>query len=134
MTPNERDFPPGHPASSDYDPESPEAIEWARINVHPKGQRDWPVDHPAAVDTAGSKNTVVILPGVDPAHPELEPFTGRTPAQAEAARKAYLARLPQAKETPPREPIEAPPPPPAPIVGKPSGQPSDAPGTGRNFF
>jgi hypothetical protein len=32
-TPQEPDFPPGHPARFDYDPDSPEAQEWARKHV-----------------------------------------------------------------------------------------------------
>jgi len=83
---NERDFPKGHPKAADYDPSSPEAQEWHRLNVHPRGERDWPVGHPKAVDTPGNTNAVPTLPGIDPQHPDLEPFTGRTPAQAAAAR------------------------------------------------
>lgn len=110
-TPQEPDFPPGHPARFDYNPASPEAKEWARIHVHPKGERDWPVDHPKAVDTQGNKNAQVIEPGVDPDHPELEAFTGRTPEQA-AAVKAFNAELAKvAKESPALEPVIAPPPP-----------------------
>jgi hypothetical protein len=62
----ERDWPPGHPKAGDYDPNSPEAKEWARVNVHPLGERDWPVDHPKALDTPGNENTLVWQAGVDP--------------------------------------------------------------------
>lgn len=104
----ERDYPVGHPASFDYDPKSPEAIEWARKNIHPKGERDFPVDHPKAVDTAGNTNSIHIVAGIDPARPEYEAFTGRTPAQAEAVREVNLQRAREAMESPVPEPIEAP--------------------------
>ena len=100
MTIVEQDFPKGHPKRFDYDPKSPEAIEWARVNIHPKGQRDFPVDHPKALDTKGNTNHLVYEAGVDPLHPELEAHTGATPEQA-AGRKAYEAQLAAlAKETP----------------------------------
>ena len=96
----ERDFPKGHPKAADYVPGSPEAVEWARKNIHPKGERDFPVDHPKAVDTSGNTNHVPIRIGVDPLHPELEEFTGASPEVAKARREAYLARLPKVEETP----------------------------------
>lgn len=96
----ERDFPVGHPASSDYDPKSPEAKEWARVNIHPMGERDFPVDHPKACDTPGNTNHIPVRAGVDPLHPELQEHTGATPEVAEARRKAYLAQQPKAQETP----------------------------------
>jgi hypothetical protein len=103
MTVHEEDFPKGHPKRFDYDPASPEAIEWARINIHPKGERDFPVDHPKAVDTPGNTNHLAWAPGVDPHHPDLEAHTGATPEQA-AGRKAYEAQLSaRAKETPTTE-------------------------------
>jgi hypothetical protein len=108
---NETDFPPGHPARFDYDPKSPEAVEWARKNVHPLGERDFPVDHPKAGDTPGNGNSVEWRAGVDPAHPEREEFTGRSPEQA-AAVKALNAELAKAaQESPVLEPMIAPPPP-----------------------
>jgi hypothetical protein len=123
-TPEEPDFPKGHPARFDYDPRSPEAVEWRRKHFAPKGERDWPVDHPAAVDTPGNKNAVAVLPGVDPAHPELEPFTGRTPEQVAAIRELNAQLAAAAKESEPREPVEAPPPPTKPgDTRPPSGQP-----------
>jgi hypothetical protein len=103
MTPQviaERDFPKGHPKAGDYVPGSPDAVEWARVNIHPKGERDFPVDHPKAVDTKGNTNHLPIRPGVDPLHPELEEFTGASPEVAKARREAYLAQLPKAEETP----------------------------------
>jgi len=103
MTPqviSERDFPKGHPKAADYVPGSPDAIEWARVNIHPKGERDFPVDHPKAVDTPGNTNHIPIRAGIDPAHPELEEHTGASPEVAEARRKAYLAMLPKVEETP----------------------------------
>jgi len=96
----ERDFPVGHPKASDYVPGSPEALEWARVNIHPKGERDFPVGHPKAVDTPGNTNHLPIRIGIDPLHPEREEFTGATPEVAQARRAAYLAQLPTVKETP----------------------------------
>jgi hypothetical protein len=121
----ERDFPLGHPASSDYDPDSPEAIEWRRINVHPKGERDWPVDHPKAVDTPGNTNHVPIIPGVDPAHPERESFTGRSPDKAKRVRELQKELAALSHETPPAEPVIAPKPPPPGDISLPPGQPGD---------
>lgn len=100
MAVTERDFPKGHPKASDYDPHSPEAIEWARVNIHPLGERDFPVDHIKAVDTPGNTNRIPIRAGEDPARPEIEAHTGATPEVA-AARKALEAQLSaKAKETP----------------------------------
>src|SRR5467141_1758713 len=96
----ERAFPKGHPKAFDYVPNSPEAIEWARKNIHPKGERDFPVDHPKAVDTPGNTNHLPIRAGVDPLHPELEEFTGASAEVAKARRAAYLAQLPKVEETP----------------------------------
>lgn len=103
MTPqvsHEEDFPKGHPARFDFDPASPEAKEWARLNIHPKGERDFPVGHPKAVDTKGNTNHIAIRPGVDPAKPHLEAFTGATPEVAAARREAYRASQPPPAETP----------------------------------
>lgn len=100
MAVTERDFPKGHPKASDYDPKSPEAIEWARVNIHPLGERDFPVDHIKAVDTPGNTNHIPVRAGEDPAHPELEPHTGATAEVADARRKAYLSQLPKVQETP----------------------------------
>jgi len=102
----EQDFEQGHPKRFDYDPASPAAREWARVHISVKGERDFPVDHPKAVDTKGNHNTVVVLPGVDPFHPELEAFTGRTPEQAKAAAEMLAELARQAKETPPRPLID----------------------------
>ncbi len=96
----ERDFPLGHPKAADYVPGSPEAIEWARKNIHPLGERDFPVDHVKAVDTQGNTNHIPIRPGVDPAHPDLEAFTGATKEVAAARHAAYVAQLPKVEETP----------------------------------
>jgi hypothetical protein len=85
----EPDFPPGHPARCDYAPASPEAQEWARLHIFPKGERDFPPGHPKAVDTPGNRNAVAILPGIDPDRPDYEEFTGRSPEQAAAAREVY---------------------------------------------
>jgi hypothetical protein len=96
----ERDFPLGHPKAADYVPGSPDAVEWARKHIHPAGTRDFPVDHIKACDTKGNTNHVQIRPGIDPANPDLEEFTGATPEVAKARRDAYLSQLPKAKETP----------------------------------
>lgn len=124
-TPEEPDFPPGHPARFDYDPDSPEAIEWMRKHVWLPGERDYPVGHPKASDTPGNTNSVEIRPGVDPAHPELEPFTGRRPEVAARMREINAALAAQQLPTPEREPTMAPPPPKNPgDTRPPSGQPS----------
>lgn len=110
-TPEEPDFPPGHPKRFDYDPESPEAIEWARIHIHPAGERDFPVGHPKAVDTEGNTNHIPALAGVDPAHPDLQAFTGRTPKQVEAEQKLWADRVASSKPSVDLKPVDAPPPP-----------------------
>lgn len=91
----EEDFPKGHPGRADYNPHSPEAQEWARRNVSPLGERDWPVDHPAASDTLGNLNHITWSAGVDPFNAHREPFTGRTPEQA--AGVALLSKTASAK-------------------------------------
>lgn len=123
MTPQEPDFPPGHPKRFDYDPASPEAREWARQHYAPKGDRDFPVGHPKAVDTPGNTNTVAVRAGVDPDHPELEPFTGRTPEQVSAHKELQEQLAREAKESPVRDPVEAPPPPQPLEMAEPTGQP-----------
>lgn len=106
-TPQEPDFQPGHPARFDYDPKSPEAQEWARRNFFPKGERDFPPGHPKAIDTPGNTNHVRHVAGVDPSRPDHEPFTGRSPEQAAAARELYQQRAQQAVETPEARPVMA---------------------------
>lgn len=103
----EEAFPKGHPGRADYDPESPEAKEWARLNVHPLGERDFPVGHPAAADTPGNLNHLTWAPGVDPINPQREAHTGRTPAQAEGLRKLSEAASRQAQESPVTYPVDA---------------------------
>lgn len=103
MTPQvatEEDFPKGHPARFDYDPASPEAKEWARKNIHLKGERDFPVDHPKAVDTKGNTNHIPVRIGVDPLHPEREAFTGASPEQAAARKKMQAELAARQAETP----------------------------------
>lgn len=107
MMQSERAFAPGHPASADYNPASAEAQEWQRKFVHPRGERDFPVDHPKACDTPGNQNTVEYLPGVDPTNPHLEPFTGRTPEQAEAVRALSVEASKSAKDSPAFAPLDA---------------------------
>jgi hypothetical protein len=125
MTPQEPDFEPGHPARGDYDPTSPEAIAWALARYSPLGDRDFPMGHPKAVDTPGNQNHIPALPGVNPDCPELEPFSGRTPAQVAAhlSLQQYLAK--SAKETPIVRPIVAPDPPEPIERPLPVGQPGE---------
>jgi hypothetical protein len=111
MTGQERDFPPGHPKAADYDPASPDAKEWLRMHFFPLGERDFPPDHPKALDTPGNTNALVWEPGVDPLHPELEPFTGATPEQVAARKAAEDAARSAALPTPVVEPGIAPDPP-----------------------
>ncbi len=106
-TSGERDFPIGHPKAFDYDPTSPEAIEWARQNVHPLGERDFPVDHPKAVDTPGNTNHFAWPPGVDPYNAHLEEHTGKTPAQAAAAAEFNRRVAEHAQESPALAPIRS---------------------------
>lgn len=96
----QEDFPKGHPARFDYDPHSPEAVEWKRRNIHPKGERDFPVDHPKAVDTKGNTNHLPVRAGVDPLNPHLEAFTGAQPEVAEARRQAHALLAQEQNETP----------------------------------
>jgi hypothetical protein len=123
MTPQEADFEPGHPARFDYDPHSLVAMQWAKAHFALKGERDFPVGHPKAVDTPGNENHVAVRAGNDPAHPELQEFTGRTPEQVEGLKLYQQFAAPLAAETPAREPIEAPPPPPSLERPIPPGQP-----------
>jgi hypothetical protein len=91
--------------------------------MHPKGERDYPVDHPKAVDTPGNTNSVGIQAGVDPSHPEREAFTGRSPEQAAAVRKLNADKAREALESPALEPVEAPEPPHPGDTRPPTGQP-----------
>jgi hypothetical protein len=102
----EQDYEPGHPKRFDYDPNSPEAREWTRIHVHLKGERDFPVDHPKALDTKGNPNSIYWVGGVNPYEPQREAFTGRTPAQAAAVAAANAAASQQATETPARPALD----------------------------
>jgi hypothetical protein len=103
----EQDFPAGHPARSDYNPESAEAKEWLRKNVSPAGERDFPVDHPKALDTPGNTNALQIAAGVDPHNPHREAFTGRTPAQAAGVAAMSELASKAAKESPVVQPVDA---------------------------
>jgi len=105
MVTGEQDFPAGHPKRVDYDPASPEAVEWARRNVSLRGERDFPVDHPKAADTPGNTNHFTWRAGVDPYNPHLEEHTGRTPAQAAAAHEFNLRQAERAQESPGLAPI-----------------------------
>lgn len=103
----EEDFPPGHPGRFDYNPKSPEAIEWARKYVAPLGERDFPVDHPKAVDTAGNTNHLHWDAGVDPFNPHREPHTGRTPEQVAGVRALSAIATERAKDSPVAHPIDS---------------------------
>lgn len=103
----EEDFPPGHPARSDYNPKSREAMEWVRHNVAPLGERDFAVDHPKANDTPGNTNTLAWTAGTDPHNPHLEPFTGRTPEQAAGVAALSAIASAAAKESPVVKPLDA---------------------------
>lgn len=123
-TPEEPDFPVGHPARHDYDPDSAEAKEWNRKRGIGMGERDFAVDHPGAHDTPGNKNHLVWEPGVDPNKPDHEPFTGRSPDVAKRVRKAREKLYKAAKPSPAVEPTVAPPPPDTPgSTAEPPGQP-----------
>jgi hypothetical protein len=125
MTPQEEDFERGHPARGDYNPRSPEALAWARAHFAPLGERDFPPGHPKACDTDGNMNQLEVLPGIDPLHPEREPFSGRTPNQVKAMRDLSFRLSKQAKDTPPTKPVFAPDPP-EPIERPiPTGQPGE---------
>lgn len=119
----EEDYPAGHPGRFDYNPDSPEAKEWLRRNSNPMGERDFPVDHPKAVDTPGNQNHVPNVPGVDPNNPKLEAFTGRDPDTAARMREINAERAKSAKESKLPPPVEAPPPPPPGDISIPPGQP-----------
>lgn len=107
MTQPEQDFPKGHPARFDYDPSSPEAIEWARRNVSPLGERDFPVDHQKAADTPGNTNALEWETGVDPHNPHREPHTGRTPEQAAGVAAMSAIASKAAAESPVLQPMDA---------------------------
>jgi hypothetical protein len=91
--------------------------------VHPKGERDWPVDHPKAVDTPGNSNHLTMVAGVDPLHPEREQFTGRDPEKAKRMREISAEMSKHAQESLPRDPVVAPQPPAPGDISEPAGQP-----------
>jgi len=103
----EQDFPPGHPGRSDYSSSSSDAREWARLNVHPLGEPSFPVGHPGRADTPGNFTSVEWRGGVDPLNPHIEPFTGRTPEEAEAVRAMSEAASKAAAESPVLPAIDA---------------------------
>lgn len=103
----EEDFPKGHPGRGDYDPHSPAAQEWARLHVAPLGERDFPVDHPKAADTAGNTNALAWEAGVDPHNPHREPHTGRTPEQAAGVAVLSALASKAALESPVLQPLDA---------------------------
>ena len=51
----ERDYPEGHPASADYNPDSPEAKAWWEQHEKEKGERAYAPGHPAAEDSPAEK-------------------------------------------------------------------------------
>ena len=103
----ETDFPQGHPGRGDWNPRTREAQEWARQNVHPLGERDFPVDHPKAADTPGNLNAVEVHAGEDPLNPHREAFTGRTPEQVAAIRELSAAASEYAEPSPAARPVDA---------------------------
>jgi len=56
----ERDLPPGHPSSSDYVADSPEAKRYAARMKATASNRDWPAGHAGAADNPSR---------VEPSHP-----------------------------------------------------------------
>jgi hypothetical protein len=122
-TREEEDYPVGHPARFDYDPDSKEAKEWARKHHNPKGERDFPVDHPKAVDTPGNDNATEWKPGIDPARPHHEEHTGRSPKVAKKLKQIAQEVAKSVPESPAKQPVEAPDPPPSRVSAAPSGQP-----------
>ncbi len=103
----EQDFPAGHPARFDFDPNSREAVEWARKNIAPLGERDFAIDHPKAADTPGNTNTLEWTAGVDPHNPHREPFTGRTATQAAGVARLSALASAAAKDSPVLQPLNA---------------------------
>ncbi|HZD31614.1 MAG TPA: hypothetical protein VE779_08125 [Candidatus Angelobacter sp.] len=125
MTPQEQDFPPGHPARGDYNPRSPEAQEWAAAHYAPKGERDFPIGHLKAGDTPGNLNHIEHKAGVDPQHLDLEPHSGRTREQVAALADLNKLLAELASPSPVLKPVEAPPPPEPGDVSLPAGQPGE---------
>jgi hypothetical protein len=96
----ERDFPIGHPAAIDTVLGSPEHLAWVEKHKFEENARDFPPGHPKAVDTKGNLNSMHVRAGVDPHNPHLEPFTGRTPAQAATWAKWHQEEAAGAHESP----------------------------------
>ena len=51
----ERDYPEGHPASADFDPDSPDAKAWQKAYEATAKERDYPPGHLSASDTPAEK-------------------------------------------------------------------------------
>jgi hypothetical protein len=96
----ERDFPIGHPKAIDTVLGSPAHLAWVEQHKFEENTRDFPPGHPKAADTPGNLNALPVLPGVDPHNPHLEPFTGRTPAQAAQWAEWHRAEAAGAHESP----------------------------------
>ena|SRR5579864_5431385 len=72
--PDEPALPPGHPARIDYNPDSPEAKSWAAHQRSLESSSGQPPGYNP--DLTRPHGGMVWELGVDPQHPELEPFTG----------------------------------------------------------
>lgn len=103
----ERDFPIGHPAAVDTVLGSKEHLAWIEQHKFVENARDFPPGHPKAVDTPGHLNATEWHAGVDPHNPHLEPFTGRLPEAAAAAREYARKASAGAYESPALEPVDA---------------------------
>ena len=107
MTSIERDLPLGHPSAVDTVIGSTYHKAWLNEQAAKMNARDFPPGHPKAADTPGTDKQVEWRAGVDPAHPELEEFTGRTPQAAAAAANFARHGAEVAKESPVRIPVDA---------------------------
>jgi len=92
-TREERDFPAGHPKAADYNPDSPEAKEWRRVNVWAGGERAYDANHPRTLHP--EHNEIEWVPGVDPFNPQLQEFTGATPKQVAAVNETREPHSPE---------------------------------------
>jgi hypothetical protein len=107
MAQMERDLPLGHPSAPDTVLGSPEHKRWLVAQEAKSNAVDFPTGHPKRFDTPGSMSTVQWQPGVDPAHPELEAFTGRTPEQVNAIAEYNRQRSAAQEPTPAHIPVDA---------------------------
>lgn len=106
--PEEENLPKGHPSRPDYDPESPEAVQWL------KNQRA--LQHTSGLppgyhyDPERPHGGLTWVDGVDPLKPWLEPLTGRDRRARRAPMPDPGPGAPFAKPaTPPATPETQPP-------------------------